>query len=378
MPEEKSGLSPVAPAAAVVGEVTGLPAGVRASEPALSDGRRRRQVNFSWIALAILLIAFWATSPGFYSKNTWLAVSLYASEIIPLATGQLLVVLTGGIDLSDGATLGLSGMTSGVLMVVMWNGGHGAPAGLTIALGVIVALATGAGVGLLNGILVGSLRLPPFIVTLGTLGMVGAAINLVNNGQSAVGIPPAIANFGSTYLGGWMPVTFLVAAVLMIVVGGVLAFTKFGWHIYVVGSNPVAARRSGIVVTRTLLAAYVISGILAAVSGLLVMARFGEGSNAAGANDELTAIAAVVIGGASLFGGRGTMLGAAVGTAILCILTSGFVLAGLVPFWQPFATGGVVILAVTFDTLQGRGRGRRSRWVAYLQRLRGAKAAEGG
>lgn len=321
------------------------------------SGRGRKDLGFSWIGLVSLLTLFWIVAPGFYTKSTWVAVSLYASEILLLAAGQLFVILTGGIDLSDGAVLGLSGMTAGVVMVSMWDGGHGASQIVSVLVGVLVALGTGLVVGLLNGVMVTRLKIPPFIVTLGMLGMASAGINLVNNGVSAVAIPPLVGTVGAATIVGWVPVPFAVALTITIVVGVWLHYTRFGAHLYAIGSSVVAARRSGVPVARTLVGAYVVSGMLSAVAGLLVMARFAEASNGAGSGDELFAIAAVVIGGASLFGGRGTMSGVVVGTAILSILTSGLVLAGLVPFWQPFAVGAILIVAVGFDLAQGRDWG---------------------
>lgn len=336
------------------------------------SGGSSTDLSFSWVGLAILLVTFWLVAPGFYSRDTWIAVSLYGSEIVLLAAGQLFVIVTGGIDLSDGAVVGLSGMVSGVVMVGMWNGGHGASQAATVLIGVLVAVGIGVGVGLLNGTLVAYVRIPPFIVTLGTLGMAGAAINLVNNGQNAVAIPPIFGTVGAALVGDWMPVPFLIAIGITIIVGVWLRNTRFGWQVYAIGSNPLAATRSGLPVRRRLIAVYVVSGCLSSIAGLLVMSRFAEASTSAGSGDELTAIAAVVIGGASLFGGRGTMLGAVVGTAILSILTSGLVLAGLLPFWQPFAVGAVLILAVAFDITKGRwsavsGRGL----MAQVGALRG-------
>lgn len=337
---------------------------------------RTSDLGLSWLGLIVLLVLYAFIARDFYTQDNWLSTSLYASSLLMLVAGQEFVIVTGGIDLSDGAILGFSSMAAAMLMARLWANGHGSEEWVSILVGVAIALGCGISAGVFNGLVIAKLRVPPFIVTLGSLGMVGAAIDLLNAGQSQSSLPPAIGDFGSDNLWGWIPWPFLVAVILVVIVGAVLRWTKFGWHIYAIGSNSVAATRAGIPIDRRIVVCYAISGFLAAIGGILLMAQFAEASNSAGSGDELTAIAAVVIGGTSLFGGRGTMFGAVIGTAIISVLVTGLVLAGVSPFWQPFATGAVLIVAVLFEIIRDersgsiRKVGERLRTVAERGNVR--------
>lgn len=325
-----------------------------ASERAAWLGLVDRVGNF-WIVgvLVLMVVIFGILNPVLFSKGAWLSISNYSVEYLLLAVGQTFVILTGGIDLSDGAVLGFTGMVSGWVMQGMIDS-HIGDNTLTTAVGFAVALALGALIGFVNGYLITRLKLPPFIVTLGTLTAVGAGPSLINGGTEVSTLPSQIGSIGTSALGGWIYTTFLIAVVACIAFGLFLHRTRFGMRTYAIGSNGISARRAGINVDRHLVWVYTISGLLAGLAGMMVMANFNVASPLSGQNDELDAIAAVVIGGASLFGGRGHMLGTFVGTMIISLLVTGLVLVNVNGSWTEVATGVIIVAAVALDQVRLR------------------------
>ena len=314
------------------------------------------RVGDFWIVgvLIVMVLAFGLKSPDhdLFTKASWLNTSDYAVEFLILAVGETFIIITGGIDLSVGATLGFTGMVSAAVMQSMLNSHDNSL--LTTVVGFAVALLLGAAVGFVNGYLITRLKLPPFIVTLGSLTAVGAAPALINGGNEVATLPSQLTTIGSTEIGGWVYVTVVIAAVVCIGMGFVLHRTRFGLRTYAIGSNNLGARRAGINVDAHLVSVYTISGVLGGLAGMMVTANFSVASPLAGTNDELNAIAAVVIGGASLFGGRGHMLGTVVGTFIIALLVTGLVLVGVSGSWQQVATGIIIVAAVAVDQVRLR------------------------
>jgi ribose transport system permease protein len=318
--------------------------------------RRVDLIGDFWIVgvLALLVVAGGLATPNreLFTKSALESILNFSVEYLLLAVGQTFVILTGGIDLSDGAILGFSGMVSGAVMQSMLNS-HAGNIATTIA-GFAVALALGAAIGFINGFLITRLKLPPFIVTLGTLTAVGAGPSLINGGTEVTTLPPQISSIGNGSIGGWVGTTFLVAIAATILFGVFLHRTRFGLRTYAVGSNGLSARRAGINVDRHLVMVYTISGLLAGLAGMMVMANFNVANPLAGQNDELDAIAAVVIGGASLFGGRGTMLGTFIGTMIISVLVTLLPLLNVNGSWTEVATGIIIVAAVALDQVRLR------------------------
>ncbi|HTU31720.1 MAG TPA: ABC transporter permease [Solirubrobacteraceae bacterium] len=301
--------------------------------------------------LILLIVAFGIAASSLYTKDAWESTATYAVEYLLLAIGETFVIITGGIDLSVGAMLGFSGM-AGALVAQHMLGVHDSST-LTTIVTILVMLACGTALGLINGLLITLLKLPPFIVTLGTLTGITGGINLLNGGNEVSILPAPINSLGiDSVLNGWLPLPVLISIVLAVVFGFVLARTRFGLRTYAIGSNETATRRAGIRVDRHLVRVYALSGFLAGVAGLMVTANLSTAAPINGQNDELYAIAAVVIGGASIFGGTGTIFGTVIGTAILAVLTTGLVLTNVQPFWQQVAIGAVVIIAVAVDRVR--------------------------
>ncbi|MEZ4707265.1 MAG: ABC transporter permease [Caldilineaceae bacterium] len=270
-----------------------------------------------------------------------------------LALGQFLVILTAGIDLSVGSTLALGMVTLARLSQAGW------PWQLAFFVPVVVGLA----VGWVNGVALTKLRLPhPFIVTLGTLNIVRGLTNLVSGGVPISGLPDQIRYLGyadiptSQFLGERrdLPVSLIVIGVFYLGFWFWLNYAPKGRHIYGLGGNPQAARVSGINVDRTLILVYTLCGALAGLAGLLLAGRTGSGFPNAGEGAELDAIAAVIIGGASFFGGRGTVLGVLAGALIIGLLRNGLNLMDVSVFWQQVLIGLVIIGAVYVDVLRRR------------------------
>jgi ribose transport system permease protein len=327
-----------------------------------SGSRLRRAITFLSVGdgtlwtlavLIILCIGFGIGAPDFFSKANWIATSEYAVEYLLLALGETFVIVTAGIDLSVGANLGFSAMLSAVVMSGLLNG-HMSTLLVTV-IGFAIAVAVGTAVGVLNGLIITRLKITPFIVTLGTMGMCTGATYLLDNGNQVSNLPHQIGTIGTTiWLSGWLPVIVLVAAVFTVLCWLLLSRTRFGLHTFVVGSNYLAGQRAGVNVDRHLIRVYALAGFLAGVAGMMVTAKFTIATPIAGANDELDAIAAVVIGGASLFGGTGSILGTLIGTFIVSILVTGLVLLNVQPYWQQVAVGAVLIVAVVLDQLRRR------------------------
>jgi ribose transport system permease protein len=328
--------------------------------PAMQPPARRAILEFLsrageiWtLAILLLIIAiFGLLSPEFFSQANWLATSQYAVEYVLLGLAETVVIITGGIDLSVGAILGFSSMVGAVVMRTLIN--DQLATGAVLPLGIVAALAAGTFAGWLNGQAITRLRLTPFVVTLGMLSMGTGGLYLLNNGSNIDTIPDIIGTLGSLALAGWLPVTVMITALFCILVGLLLSQTRFGLRNYAIGSNPLGASRAGIDVPGHLVKVYMLSGFLSAVAGLMVMARFASASIQAGANDELDAITAVVIGGASLFGGRGTVFGTVIGAFVITVLVTGLILTGVQPFWQQVAVGAILIFAVALDQLRDR------------------------
>ncbi|MGH2985164.1 MAG: ABC transporter permease [Solirubrobacterales bacterium] len=290
------------------------------------------------LAFSVLRFDQFASVPNF--RN----IAVDASVLLVLGVGATYVIITAGIDLSVGSVLVFAGVVSAKVMEAIGGDGWG-----LIVLGLAASLVAGLAWGALNGVLVAKARIPALIVTLGTLGMALGFALLITGGVDARGVPEKLAEIGTGTAFGEIPYLVIIAALVALAGGIVLAATRFGRHTYAVGSNPEAARRAGIGVDRHLIMVYSLAGTLAGLAGFLSLGRFSTTTIDGHGADNLQAIAAVVIGGTSLFGGIGTVAGTAVGVFIPAVLQNGLVIAGLQPFWQPIAIGMVLIFAVYLD-----------------------------
>lgn len=318
----------------------------------------------SWIFLFLLgLVGYFSlTTPdhAFFQTDNFKAIALDTSVVLLLAIGETFVIATAGIDLSIGGILLFSGVAGGLVMLEL-SGTEEQTANLqypndavAVPVGIAVALACGIGWGLVNGLLVTRLRLPSFIVTLGTLGISFGAADLMSGGTNIVSVPTSLQDSvgNGKIFGIFVPV--LIALVIAIGAHIVLRYTRFGRYTEAVGSNAEGARRAGIAVDRHLIKVYTLAGLLAGTAAVIDLARFGTMNLAAHNNDNLNAIAAVVIGGTSLFGGIATVFGTVVGAFIPTVLQNGLVISAVNPFWQQVVVGAMIIVAVYFDQLRRR------------------------
>ena len=276
-------------------------------------------------------------------------VTTDASVLLVLAVGMTYVIITAGIDLSVGSVLVFSGVIAARLMNAVGGNGWG-----TILIGLVGALAAGLAWGTFNGVVITRLRVPPLIVTLGTLGMAQGAALLITGGTDERSVPTKLVDTIGTGRVAGVPYLVIIAAAVALVYGVILRRTRFGRYTYAAGSNVEAPRRAGIAVDRHLVKVYALTGTLAGLAGFLSLARFATTTIGGHATDNLNAIAAVVLGGTSLFGGIGTIGGTVVGVFIPAVLANGFVIVGVQPFWQQVAVGAVLIVAVYLDQLRRR------------------------
>jgi ribose transport system permease protein len=307
----------------------------------------------TWIILILagMIVAFSLMEPSsFATVNNARNVATNAAILLVVAVGMTFVIITAGIDLSVGSVLVFSGVVSAKAMNGM--GGNGWD---VIVVGLVVALACGLGWGVLNGVLITKARVPPLIVTLGTLGMSLGLALIITNGVDIREVPPRlVTSIGVGRVFDQIPWLVVIAVAVAVVFAVLLAATRFGRHTYAIGSNDEAARRAGINVDRHLIAIYGIAGTLAGLAGFMSLARFATTTIGGHATDNLQAIAAVVLGGTSLFGGVGTVLGTVVGVFIPAVLQNGFVITGVETFWRDVAVGAVLIAAVYLDQLRRR------------------------
>lgn len=313
----------------------------------------------AFIALIVLVIIFALLSDAFLSVNNLITMTKHVAYNAIMALGMLFVILKGGIDLSIGSTVGLSGVVAGVLLQGFKIQSLDAVLYPQVWVVVLCSIAVGAAVGFINGVLVTRFNVAPFIATLGMLYVARGAALLISNGSTypKLGGSPELGNTGFNLLGGsflgvpvaiWVMVLFAITAML------ILRRTPFGRWVYAVGGNERAAELSGVPVKKVKLRVYVISGFCAAVTGLIISSELTSAAPQLGETFELNAIAAVVIGGAALTGGRGNVRGVLIGAFVIGFLSDGLVMVGVSTFWQVTIKGAVIILAVMLDQAQQR------------------------
>ena len=300
------------------------------------------------IALVVACVFFATRSDRFLTGDNLSIVLQQVMVVGVIAIGQTLVILTAGVDLSCGTVMALGAIVMTKLAVEL---GVAAPLAIVAGIGVTTLF------GLLNGLLVTRIKLPPFIVTLGTLNIAFAITQLYSNAQTVTDVPDALTSLGGTFRVGGTAVVHGVVVMLALyaLAAFVLRETASGRHVYAVGNNPEAARLTGIATPRVILAVYLLAGVLYGIAALLSVARTGVGDPNAGQTENLDAITAVVLGGTSLFGGRGAVLGSLVGALIVGVFRNGLTLMGVSSVYQILITGILVILAVATDQLSRRG-----------------------
>jgi len=315
------------------------------------------------VALVLLAAAFSILSPAFLTAANLTILLKHVAINAIMAVGMTFVILSGGIDLSVGSIAGLAGMIAGGLIdhgLVLRT--FGVVVYFQVWLVVAIALLGGALVGFVNGWLVARLSVAPFIATLGTMYAGRGAALLLSNGATFpnLGGKPELGNTGLPFIGSGAILAVPVPIWLMLVTAALAAFvaarTPFGRHVYAVGGNERAALLSGVRVKRVKLLVYVISGLCSAAVGVVIASQLASAHPATGQSFELNAIAAVVLGGTSLMGGRGSIGGTIVGALVIGALADGLVLLGVSEFWQIVIKGGVIVLAVVLDQLQRRLR----------------------
>lgn len=297
-----------------------------------------------FIALFIACTFFAVTTDHFFSGGNLSLILQQVMVVGVIAIGQTLIILTAGIDLSCGMVMALGSIVMTKLVADM---------GVPVPLAVLAGIGVTALFGLLNGLLVTRIKLPPFIVTLGTYNIAFAITQLYSGAQTVTELPDSMTWLGNTFALGGAQVSYGVVLMIALYLGAWfwLRETGAGRHVYAVGNNPEATRLVGIPTDRVLLGVYVLAGVFYGIASLLAVARTGVGDPNAGQTENLDAITAVVLGGTSLFGGRGVILGSLAGAVVVGVLRNGLTLMGVSSVYQVLVTGILVILAVTVDQL---------------------------
>jgi ribose transport system permease protein len=330
-----------------------LPAPERETEeerPARNAGRFRRLAPLQrqaglLIASALLVAIFSSQTSSFLTSDNLINILLQGSVTAVLAIGQMFVIITAGIDLSMGTMLALGAMISSTLLAK----------GFPIPICVLAGIATGCIAGLTNGLIITRLRITPFIVTLGTTSVFGGLAFLVTNGKILYQLPGPFLDLLAGKVAA-IPIPVIILAVTAVLAVLVLVYTRFGEYCVAIGGNPEVARLCGIKVSAYLIGAYVLSGALAALGGMILVARLGSADPTVGTDLALPAIAAAVMGGAALRGGEGSVFGAVTGAMLIAALQAGLTLINVQAFYQQLALGFVIIAALALDRLQRRSR----------------------
>jgi ribose/xylose/arabinose/galactoside ABC-type transport system permease subunit len=321
---------------------------------------RRREILVTAVII-IVVAASTASHPYFWSSGNLAFIFADSVVITFLALGESFVMIGRGIDLSVGAVMGLSAIVVGFRIQ-----NHG----MTLLPAVLLGAAVGIALGLGNALLVGVVRLPPIIATLGTLSVYSGLEFVVTNGNQVDTIPSSITNLGSHTVLPGVPVLLLLTLPFVFISAWVLRYTAFGRSVYAVGDDAEAAYRAGIGVQRVVFLTYVISGLFAGLGGVAFLVYTSGASSTTGINDNLTAIAAAIIGGTALTGGVGGAFGALVGSVFLTVTLTAMSYAHVSDVWQPAGVGVLVLLAVVYDSRTRAGGTRRS---PRRQRPRGAR-----
>ncbi|HST41549.1 MAG TPA: ABC transporter permease [Conexibacter sp.] len=335
----------------------------RKAERAQKRAERFESLTIAAILLVIIgIFAVLAPEGSFLTVDNLRNVALDASAMLILAAGMTFLLIAAGLDLSNGAMVVFAAVVSAKVM--LWLAGDVTPdvaqmdhphLALALVLGIFAALGIGLLWGLVNGLLTVKAKIPAFIATLATSGVILGLAQVWTGGLNVSGAPIQLQEFFG--LGSLFDAIPWPVVVAIVVTGGlwiVLAFTRFGLRTYAIGANPDAARRAGINVNRHMLILYILMGVLAGIVGVIDLARFNTASVSGHTEDALAAISAVVIGGTSLFGGRGRMSGTVIGALIPAVLLNGFVIMAIDPFWQNVAVGMVLLAAVYVDQLRRR------------------------
>ncbi|MFD8236215.1 ABC transporter permease [Streptomyces sp. NPDC059696] len=296
------------------------------------------------IALLLACVFFSVSTDQFLTGGNFSLIVQQVMVVGTLAIGQTLIILTAGIDLSCGAV-----MAFGSIVIAKMAAEGSLPPLAAIALGLVVC----GGFGMLNGALVQKIPLPPFIVTLGMLNVAFALTHIYSEEQTVSNLPGPLTALGQTFPLGRTDITYgsLVTIALFLLLAYALSSTGWGRHVYALGNSPEAARLNGIRTSRLTIGIYTVAGLLYGVAALLLISRTGVGDPQAGQTDNLDSITAVVLGGTSLFGGRGSVLGTFIGVLIVGIFRNGLQLMGVASIYQTLITGVLVILAVTVDQI---------------------------
>ncbi len=292
----------------------------------------------SLIGLVLLCIVITIVTPNFLSVSNITNVFTQVSVNAIIAIGMTFVILTGGIDLSVGSTLAISGAVGASIVKSTGN----------VFLAIIVAAVIGIAVGLINGLLVSKGKLQAFIVTLATMTIFRGATLVFTDGTPISKLPEAFVKIGNGKL-GFMPIPVIITIIIAIIAVYALSQTRFGRYLYALGGNEDASRLSGINTDKIKTLVYVVSGFASAIAGVIITSRIGSASPNAGTGFELDAIAAVVIGGTSLAGGEGTITGTLIGALIIGVLNNGLNLMNVSPFYQSIVKGLVILIAVLLD-----------------------------
>lgn len=341
----------------VTGGAPGSPApgaavGAAGRRPGPAGRLLRTSPAYMFGVLLVLILFFSILRPdAFPTTSNGRNVLNDAATFMVMAVAMTYVMVAAGLDLSIGSVLVFSGVVSAKVMQGMPD------SGLTVFVGLIVAMAGGLVWGIFNGLAVTKLRVPALITTLGTLGAALGVARVLSNGNDIRDVPLSLIKIS---VGGFLGLSWIVwIAIVVVIIGGlILQTTRFGRHTYIIGSNDEAARRAGIDVDRHLLRLYALSGLFAGLAGMLSLTRFSTTTIAGHAQDPLTVITGVILGGTSLFGGVGTIIGTVVGMFIPAVLQNGFVVVDIEPFWQQVAIGFILIAAVYIDQLRRRSRER--------------------
>jgi ribose transport system permease protein len=301
------------------------------------------------VVFLALVVFFTITNSIFFSSGVFANILLDWAPLTLIAVGETFVIISGGIDLSVGAVTGFSGIIAAFVMRDLTQMMWGETA--TLLIGVLVTVLVGAGLGLINGLLITVTRLVPFVATLVMLGAAGG-LSIVLTGGAPIGDGPVNAILLTVPIFGPFSSPVIIVVVIVAYLGLVLHLTRFGRYTYATGSNPFATLVAGISVNRHLIKIYVLSGLLAGLAGMFFYIRLGSGAPTSGLNSELDAIAAVVIGGAALSGGVGVLVGTVLGALILTTITSGLIIIGVAPNWKQVVVALLIAFAVLVQSLR--------------------------